>query len=122
MVLDFCENVAAIHALNCDFPIVYQITGYIREHIGDKISAKEIAEKLNYNRTYLCHIFKIRTGKSLSRYINEVKTEQAMLLLRTTEKSCTEIASSVGFASQNYFNSVFKKITGVSPKEYRNGI
>lgn len=57
---------------------------------------------------------------TLSQYIQEQKIEKAKSLLKTTDRSILEIATYLGFSSQGYFQNVFKKLTGMTPKEYRN--
>lgn len=72
------------------------------------------------NASYLSCLFKKKTGVNISRYVNQVRVEAAKELLDTTTKCITEICFEVGFNDSNYFAKVFKQITAMTPKEYRN--
>ena len=75
---------------------------------------------MKLNETYLSKLFRKETGLSISEYIRNKKIEEAMALLRYSEKTSIEIATDLGFSSHSYFISVFKKVCGMTPKEYRN--
>ena len=72
------------------------------------------------SRRYLSTKFKKETGMTLSQYIQEQKIGKAKSLLKSTDRSILEIATYLGFSSQGYFQNVFKKLTGMTPKDYRN--
>lgn len=93
---------------------------YIGQHLHEKISMDDLANYVNLNETYLSKLFRKETGRSVSEYIRDKKVEEAQDLLRFTEKSSIEIATDLGFSSHSYFISVFKKVTGETPKDYRN--
>ncbi|MCR4838366.1 MAG: AraC family transcriptional regulator [Eubacterium sp.] len=93
---------------------------YIGQHLHEKISMDDLANYVNLNETYLSKLFRKETGLSVSEYIRDKKVEEAMGLLRFSEKSSIEIATDLGFSSHSYFISVFKKVTGETPKDYRN--
>ncbi len=92
---------------------------YVKMNLWDKIDPEAMAQKLGYTTYYLTTRFKKETGKTLNSYINEQKVEMAKLQLIGTEKSLTEISEDLHFSSQNYFGSVFKKFTGMTPGAYR---
>jgi AraC-like DNA-binding protein len=119
MMMDFCSRVAKIRRLNVTSKLASSCVGYVHEHIFKKIRVTDMAQSLGYNRTYMCGIFKQETHKNLSEFINEVKTEEAKLLLRTTGRTIVDIADTLGYSSQNYFQSVFRKLTGTTPARYR---
>jgi YesN/AraC family two-component response regulator len=119
MMMDFCFRVAKIRRLNVTSKLASSCVGYVHEHIFKKIRVTDMAQNLGYNRTYMCGIFKQETHKNLSEFINEVKTEEAKLLLRTTSRTIVDIADTLGYSSQNYFQSVFRKLTGTTPARYR---
>jgi AraC-like DNA-binding protein len=101
-------------------PYITQCKNYIFSHLHDKITVNELAEKLNINANYLSGLFKAHEGISLSRYILEEKICRAKNLLAYSQYSYIEIAAYLGFSSQSHFIRQFKKITGYTPKEYRN--
>ena len=93
---------------------------YIGHHLHEKITMEDLAKHVNLNETYLSKLFRKETGLSVSEYIRDKKVEEAQGLLRYSEKTSIEIATDLGFTSHSYFISVFKKVTGETPKDYRN--
>ncbi|HPU62820.1 MAG TPA: helix-turn-helix transcriptional regulator, partial [Mobilitalea sp.] len=65
-------------------------------------------------------VYKKKTGISLKNYINEYRIERAKELLLTSDKSISDIAEAVGFDNFSYFSTLFKKVTGLSPKEFKD--
>lgn len=92
---------------------------YIYEHAKNKISLKDVAAALHVNACYLSSIFKKETGKSLTIFITELKVEEAKRLLDTTSFPITTICYEIGFDNPSYFTEVFKKVTGMTPKDYK---
>lgn len=76
---------------------------------------------LGLNRTSLCRLFKECTGMTVGAYATGLKVKEAKRLLRATDKPLSESAQYLGFSSQSYFQNVFKRGTGVTPGEYREG-
>jgi len=79
-----------------------------------------IASKLGFSPSYLGSLFKQQTGRGFSETLTAYRVKKAEELLMTQTDSIMDIAKTVGFASASYFNTVFKKIHGVTPMEYRN--
>ena len=91
----------------------------VLNHIEEDISVKGIAEKLYISKAYLSEIFKQSTGISLLEYITMVKVERAKFLLTTTAQKNYEVAERLGFKDHEYFSKIFKKVTGITPIDYR---
>jgi|GEM_PF-6383014 len=96
----------------------------IKQEIGQKYADPGLSlyslDALNgMNPAYFGRIFRQTEGCSVSDYLNRVRLEQAKLLLRTTDAPVAEVAVQVGFSSSNYFYSIFKKNTGITPAVYR---
>lgn len=102
--------------------ILQQIYEYVNENYANDISLSEMAGKLHLNYSYLSSYFKQRTNENLTTYINRVRTDRAKELLHNHELSVSEISRITGFSDHNYFSKVFKKMTGMTPLEYRNQI
>lgn len=120
MPLDFTERVAReIQFKNVSQPIISAIH-YIKEHINQPLQAEQIASHVNLSTSYFLKRFKTETGFGVSEFITNAKIEEACLLLSYTDKSLTEISNYLYFSSQSYFQNVFKKITGITPGQYRN--
>lgn len=99
--------------------IVNQAIAYVYDNVAEKITVNEIAEKLNISREYLSSKFKKITGQPLPDFITEQKIALAKKLLRFSDKPLIEIANYLSFSSQAYFQTQFKKVTGMTPLEYR---
>ena len=99
---------------------VSEIVNYINDNYLEKITISELAFLFKTNRSTLCKEFKSYTGKTLVEYINLRKLKEAKILIKNTKKTLTSIAEELNFESIHYFTRFFKKLTGLSPKEYRN--
>lgn len=95
---------------------------YIRTHYEEPITLEALAQHLNLNKSYLCTIFKKVTKDSFCNYTNKVRIEESKKLLKNTNDSMLDIALAVGFSSASYFNTIFKKLEGKTPLEYRKSI
>lgn len=91
---------------------------YVQEHYQEKLSLTEIAEYLNISTGYLSIVFKRFTGTTLSDYIAWVKIEHAKELIDSHQYLMYEISDMLGFENPYYFSRVFKKVTGISPRNY----
>lgn len=92
---------------------------YISQHYAEPLSLETVAQVVGLNKSYLSRIFKMRTGETLVNYINQCRIRKAADLLRKTDRKAYEIAEMVGYNNVEYFNQVFKKVMGVSPRDYR---
>lgn len=99
---------------------IREIIRYIHNHFSDKgFTIKTIAEYIGFNETYLSVYFKKQRGQTIKEYINEVRTEQAKILLSNADMKLHEVAVNLGFTDANYFATFFKKTTGCTPTEFR---
>ncbi|MBO4663791.1 MAG: helix-turn-helix transcriptional regulator [Bacteroidaceae bacterium] len=92
---------------------------YIHSHISESIDVDTLASIGCVTKSYLIKLFKRDFGTSPIQYINKKKVERAQLLLFTTDKAVKEIAYMLGFSDQNYFVRLFRKVTDITPQEYR---
>ena len=93
---------------------------YIKKHYAENIDREEIARAACVAPNYLSKLFHEKAGISLREYINHMRMEEAKRLLLTTQKSIGEVAGEVGFDNISYFSTVFRKLVGVSPAEWKN--
>lgn len=100
--------------------IYNDIIDYIKANISKNIKISEIAAVFGYNEKYISHRFAEICGIPLKQYILKTKMERANYMLTDTNKSITEIARELGFPDSHNFSRTYKKITGLSPSEYRN--
>ena len=83
------------------------------------MSLNDISGHTKLSVSYLSKVFKDETGTSINSYINQVRIENAKLLLLDERIPLSEVAYLSGFEDQSYFSKVFKKITKVTPGKYR---
>ena len=83
-----------------------------------EFSISTVAEELNYNPKYLSHFFKKKMGITYSEYLRTLRIQYAASLFDHGIDSVKNIAFLSGYTDPLYFSSVFKKVTGLSPKEY----
>lgn len=69
---------------------------------------------------YLSQLFKKEVGIPISDYIQQERIEEAKKLIALSDTPLSDVCSSLTFNDQSYFTKVFKKFTGVTPKQYRN--
>jgi two-component system response regulator YesN len=92
---------------------------YIDENYAQSLSYKDVAKEVFISPSYFLSLFKQETGFTFVDHLTTVRIDKAKLLLTTTEKSIAEIAYEVGFNNPNYFSSTFKKLSGMTAKEFR---
>jgi signal transduction histidine kinase/AraC-like DNA-binding protein len=99
--------------------LVKQATAYIHQNFTCSISRSELADEIGINQDYLTRVFKKELGISPWDYLNRYRIYHAKENLRLTHKSIRQISYQVGFSDLSYFSRVFRRITGMSPSEYR---
>lgn len=99
--------------------LVKRAQEYIAEHYTDNLSLAKVAEELGISSGYLSTIFAQNLNDGFVDYLNKVRIEKACCYLEQNYLKTYEIAYKVGFRDEKYFSKVFKKLKGVSPKEYR---
>lgn len=104
-----------------DNGVVNEICSYIIENLESNCSVESIADKFNFSANYIRHIFKKKTGISISKFKKTQILKKAKLLLKASDRKITDIAAECGYDNPSYFSEVFKNEVGVSPKAYRQG-
>ena len=99
-------------------PVVEAALGIIRRDYAFLEGIAELAERLEVSQEYLTRCFCKYTGVTPGKYLNQVRIENARLLLRQGQHSIQFISDACGFANANYFARVFRKSVGVNPREY----
>ena len=94
---------------------------YIQTHLNEKITMKTLSSYVGYAETYLSRKFKQEIGLTVTEYITGQKIEFAKQLLRADDTPISDIAEKLCFSNQSYFSEQFRKVTGLTPGEYRQG-
>lgn len=100
-------------------PIVRKTVLMIDSDLSSDLSLSTLASAQNVSSGYLSTIFKKETGKTVSEYIRDKRIKAAQKLLSTTHLQVQTIALHCGIMDVQYFTKLFKKTTGMTPKEYR---
>ena len=98
---------------------IEQVKSYIRDNLDRELSRNEIAERVFLNPEYLSRLFRKETGQSLIEYITSERINTAIGYLVRTNMPVSIIASKVGHTNFSHFSKIFKKVTGLTPNEYR---
>lgn len=104
--------------LKCSSKVLMAIE-YIRNNYSRQISLEDIAEYAGISRIYLSQLFKKETGKNIRDYLAEYRLSKAKELLLTSNLKIYTISELCGFGSAQYFNRIFKKMTGFSPYQFK---
>lgn len=100
--------------------LINRIVRYIDDHYADHdLGLYAVSSKFSITESYLSFFFKEQLGENFSTYIEKVRIEKAVSLLKNTESGIMEIAEEVGYNSDKTFRRVFKKVKGVSPSDFR---
>ena len=92
---------------------------HIRERCADPLSLSEIASRYELNPSYFSRLFHRHAGIPLVEFINRARIQKSCRLLKRSDASIVEIAVAVGYNNLSHFNRCFRRLMGVSPREYR---
>jgi AraC-like DNA-binding protein/ligand-binding sensor protein len=92
---------------------------YISKNFNSDVSLEDVAYQVHLHPSYFSTMFKQAIGSSFREYLNMVRIEESTRLLTNTDYSIIDIAVANGFDDQSYFSKVFKKYTGMTPKQFR---
>lgn len=96
-----------------------EVRRYIQDHYRETLSLEPLADRFFIRKRYLATLFQSKYGETIGQYIMRLKLEDAQRQLAYSDSDIYQIALSVGFQDAPYFNRQFKRMTGVSPSQYR---
>jgi len=102
-------------------PEVKKIIQYIENNFDQEITLASLSQHVMMGENYVSALFKKKTGETLIHYLHRVRIEKAIDYLRTTDLPVNQIGQNVGFMNDNYFIKIFKRMTGTTPSQYRQG-
>jgi len=120
MVQSFTEQVEKLRLERIDSELKRKVYSYVQKNISVSIRSEDIADALYMSRSHLSTTFKKTTGINLNDYIHIIKLSEAKHLLTYSDKSILQISNYLGYSSQSYFCNIFKKYTGLTPKEFQS--
>jgi AraC family transcriptional regulator len=95
---------------------------YINEHIDQTISLADLANAVEVSSSHFARAFKQSTGTAPHKYLTQQRIARAKSLLSNTNLPLAQIALELGFSSQGHFTTVFRQLTGITPKSYREAL
>lgn len=101
--------------------LINTIQKYILENYSDsELSLKKISEQFDISESYFSYLFKAETKKNFSEYLEEIRMQEAMRLVKESNVALSDLYLSLGYNNSNSFRRAFKKVHGVSPKVIRD--
>ena len=107
------------YALKGYSEIIANSINYIEFNLTEELTLNSLSEKLDINPSSLSSKFKKEVGQTLTDYINHRRVNASLILLVTTRLPIGEVAEKVGYLNENYYSRIFKKLQGMTPREYR---
>lgn len=120
MIEEYCDVVVS-SSLSKYSNMTQRVIEYILSFYNKQINKEELAAKLSTHPSHLSRKFKEETNMTLTSFQQMLRIKQAKHLLRTESLSVEEIAWMIGYEDPSYFARVFKKETGITPSQYRDG-
>ena len=120
--LNFQNSIEISSIINKKKDLVNDYIKLIGNHLGQSYRIAELAEMLHVSPNHLNKVVKEALGKSAQSVYNEIVLQEAKVLLLQSSKDISEIAFELGFNDASYFGKFFKKLTQLSPLEYRKMI
>lgn len=100
--------------------LVGKALSYIKANYSRDLSLKTVSDEIYVSTWYLSKLLKKETGDNFINILNQIRVENAKKLLQDPKYKIYEIANTVGFTDVPYFTKTFKKVTGLTPMEYKN--
>ncbi len=113
------SNLVKNHSMKNFSLLIQKVITLIDSDLTADLSLSTQANLLNVNASYLSALFKKETGSTLTEYVSKKRVEHASFLLASTNLQIQDIAQACGVYDVNYFTKMFKKVTGKTPKEFR---
>ncbi len=113
------DKVTPVEFMSSDELFMKRVMEIVNSNIANSdFDVEQMVEKIGISRTHLHRQLKRLTGFSATKFVQNIRMQQALKLLKEKKMNVTQIAYSVGFSSQTYFSTTFKQYYGVSPLEY----
>ncbi len=98
--------------------IIEEIINELKKNYDRKLDLQELSKKVLFSKSYICNLFKKSTGMTLSEYLNNLRIDEACILIKNSNYSLEKICFNVGFSDYKAFYEAFKNIKGIIPSEF----
>jgi len=102
--------------------VIHALCSYVKENLEKDLSLVRLAELHHFNPSYLSRFFKQEMGINVSEFIDDCRIRRAKELLQNTNLMVREVSLQVGYEAAHSFTRLFKKLTGMTPQEYRESL
>lgn len=120
MQLSFIPDMNKMSLSNADESFLQKLNNIIRDNISNaELDINMICKEIGMSRASFYNKLKSIMDISANEYINKIRLEHAMLMIKKTDLSFTEISERIGFTSSKYFSTSFKQYTGLTPTQYK---
>lgn len=118
------ESISILNSmlLNGRYELINKINLYIKNNFHQHLTLNHLAEIFFISPNYLSTIFNEKNGMSLKDYINKLRIKKAKQYLEETDMKISEISKMVGYSQLSYFGSIFNKLEGCTPNEFRSKV
>ena len=121
MFRSYCRLVRK-HSMGDYSPLVQKAITYIDSNLAGDLGLRPLSQVLGVSSSYLSSLFRRDTGQTLTEYISRRRVRYAKHLLETTHLQVQTVAQHCGIVDVQYFSKVFKRGTGMTPKEFRESL
>jgi len=120
---DLKEELDTMRQKSADNQFILKLHYFVHMNINNPdLDINMICKELGISHTVLFNKVKQITGSSIKDYIDGIRVERAIELIKTSNNNFVEISEMTGFVSSRYFSTFFKRKTGMTPSDYRNSI
>ena len=119
IAMEYATLIQDLHIPDDISPALRKALLYIQSHIEQSLSLHEVAAHVNMTETYFSKTFSKEVHMTFKEYVAARKMEEAKRLLLNTKFTLAQISEHLSYSSQNYFQNVFRRYTGMTPGEYR---
>lgn len=122
ILLRMIQEKYKLHFLTSTYTTANMIRDYLDENFIKDVSLADLSKKFFLSQHYISHIFKDEIGDSPINYMITRRMDEAKKLLLTSDQTIADIAGQVGYDNPNHFSMTFRRITNLTPGEYRKKI
>lgn len=119
LLLEMMRSVKLPNVESNENDLVSHITNYTKQHFAEKITLESITQDFPYSLPHISHLFKQQTGLTFRDFLQQVRIKESCRLLATTKQPVSSIIEAVGYNDFKAFNTIFKRQTGMTPREFR---
>ena len=119
ILIHIMRQIQAPDYVDSESDMIRYTVDYVQKNFMDKLSLAQITQRFNYSLAHVSHSFKKETGMTFQEYVQYVRIRESCRLLINTSKKVSEIAQLVGYSNIQFFNEVFRRQIGISPREFR---